>query len=145
MARRIVIILGLCVILPLVVPFRRMIAPAWDITVVPTGGLPIANVAVRVVANDYSCGGIAQEETRETDASGQVHFPPRYKWTSLLRCGIGMASSATAGVHASFGRYTYVFALTQGNESVVDVRGHQYEWTGEPAALRSTIVLHSAR
>jgi hypothetical protein len=130
------ILIALCL-----VPFKRMTTPHWYIGVTNADGSPASNILVREEANDYSCGSTEQEEDATSNIRGQVEFAPKYIRTTMALCIFETVRSASAGVHTSFGRYTYVFALGGVEGDVIDEHGNIYHWTGSPSILHSQLIL----
>jgi len=122
------------------VPFRRMTAPLWYIRVTHQDGTPASNVLVREEANDYSCGSAKQEDAT-SDKDGQVEFPSKSIRTTIAQCIFQTIKSGSAGVHASFGLYTYAFAIGVAGGDIIDARGNIYAWTGQPAILHSQMTI----
>ncbi len=72
-------------IVVLVYPVRQTVAPEWQITVVDEKGNRLSGIHVRETWQQQSLQQRAQEEVKETDATGSVHFSRRVVTASLLQ------------------------------------------------------------
>jgi hypothetical protein len=126
-------------------PVTTLGAPDWSVCVVDELNRPLPGVLIRESYINYSAETNEHEEDQYTNAKGCVHFAPKLTRASMLRRLIAIASSATKGVHASFGPYAGVTAF-EGSALGEDVRdGHVYTWTGSPRHVASTLALPSRR
>jgi hypothetical protein len=118
------------ILVPLLWPRQRVVAPAWTIVVVREGR-PVAGAVVRERWQDYSVESDSHLEDRGTDASGRVVFPRRVVFASPLHRFAGcFANVATTGVHASCGPFFSATASSGGFEGWVwGVRGQRPEET----------------
>ena len=129
------------VLIALLWPTRSLDAPSWDVYVVDESNHPVAKVLVRESYQNYSAELQGHEEDLYTDETGHVHFSPKWISVSFLMRLRAMASSANAGVHASFGPRSYVTAF-RGKEVGDDVRdGYLYQWQGSPSQVVSHLIL----
>jgi hypothetical protein len=127
-------------IIVLLWPIRYLASPQWDVVTVNRDGSTYGGVNVRLVYVNYSVETNSHEVTLRSDSNGHVFFPAIYDSASLLARGFYMASAATDGIHASFGRHAHVFAFGTG---VVETVGDGTDWQGSPAAMQSKIVVRS--
>jgi hypothetical protein len=124
-------------------PVKTMDAPDWNVCVVDEANQPVRGVLVRESYQNYSAEWQGHEEDQYTDEHGCVHFAPKAAWISPLKRLAVIATSALAGVHASFGPNAYVIAFHE-NLSGDDVKGGiEYAWKGAPSHVDSTLVLRS--
>jgi hypothetical protein len=142
MKLRVIIPITIAVLVASLWPISTLSAPDWTVCVVDESNRPVTGVLVRESYQNYSAESDGHEEDLYTDAEGCVRFTPKYVRSALIRRLVVILYSATAGVHASFGSYSFVTAF-RGAQSGVDVRGgYLYGWKGSPAQLKSTLVLH---
>jgi hypothetical protein len=123
----------------LVIPLRTVEAPVWEVSVVDPSGNPVSGVNVRETYKNYSAVGEEGEQDLITNEQGEVIFPEKKGQMSLFGKVIGVASSMTGGVHASFGRHAHVFAFGKCEGGSVK-NGYVEDWSGYSAKNRSTIV-----
>ena len=124
------------------IPQRYLASRDWKVKVSDPSGNPLRNVTVRLSFENYSVEDTSHEEDQLTDANGYVHFSERRRWTMLLLRAFYTLKSASALVHASFGPHAYVFAFQNGLEGfVVAPLGYDYDWTGRPSHVESSITL----
>jgi hypothetical protein len=129
------VILGLSLI-----PVPYLACPTWDVWVIDENGQPVQGVTVRLVYQNYSVEPGSHEEDRVTNQSGYAAFPHRESSASMLRRCFYTALSATAGVHASFGRHAWVFAFGKGVHGSATSGQIVTNWTGSPDHMESRIV-----
>lgn len=115
----------------------KLVAPAWDVTVVDAFGTPVRNLDVIETWQDYSCEKESHTVKAITDQRGQVHFPAVYVHRVLSKCLRETASELDEGVHASLGPHVWV---TVGDHCVED-GGHCADWTGTPKHMSSQVKL----
>lgn len=137
-----ILLILLCIVL-LAIPVQTIEAPAWEVTVVDSHGNPVNGVTVREVFKDYSAWGQQGEYDLITSEQGKVIFPKREVRISFANKAIGVASSMTEGIHASFGRHAHVFAFGKCTGDSVK-NGYVEDWTGHPAHNKSTIICGTA-
>jgi hypothetical protein len=122
-------------------PIKTINAPVWNVCVVNEVSSPVEGVLVRESYQDYSAERTGHEADLSTPASGCVRFPPRPLQATILKRAFATISSATAGVHASFGPHAYVTAFA-GSQRGDDVRdSYVYDWHGSPDVVNSTLTL----
>jgi hypothetical protein len=92
------------------------------------------------VYENYSAEGTSHELTLTADENGHVLFPKQYEKTSIFQRLFYTASSAMAGVHASFGRHAYVLAFGGGYEGSAVTGKYVADWRGSPDSMQSRIV-----
>ena len=93
---------------------------------------------------NYSAEGESHELTLTADENGHVLFPKQYERASIFRRLFYTASSAMAGVHASFGRHASVFAFGSGYEGSATTLNYVTDWDGSPDSMTSKIVAKRA-
>ncbi len=134
-------IVGLCVGLVLI-PFRTLNCPTWDVWVTYLDGEPAAGVTVRLTYQNYSLERESHQIHAITDGRGHVEIRARTISASLARRVVGTLSSAMSeGIHASFGPHAYVSASGNGVEGFAEWGNTITDWTGEPSHMESRIVL----
>ena len=121
-------------------PVPYTAAPKWEVWVVDETGAPIGGMTVRLSYRNYSTESEGHELDATTDSLGYSHFPMQRSSASLGRYFTFSALSATAGVHASFGRYAYIFAFGKGLKADETTGSPLTNWTGEPAEMKSRLV-----
>src|SRR4051794_30833095 len=94
------------------IPLRSLECPSWDVLVTDQSGRPVSGVTVRLTYRNYSAERESHEVNAITDAQGHARFSAQTLSTSLGRRIAAMLSSATAGVHASFGPHASVSAFS---------------------------------
>jgi hypothetical protein len=126
----------------------EQLCPSWTVTVVESSGTPATGTTVRRYCQDYSIRGGALETDAYTDNLGRAIFQeevvqthPMFRW---LR---NIFNSLSGGVHASYGRHAYVFALGRDGRQGEDVgaNGFLKEWTGSPPHMESRLVMKDKR
>jgi hypothetical protein len=132
------IIVGVCAVAALV-PIPYLAAPKWQVWVVDGFGAPVEGMTVRRVYQNYSTEGEGHEEDQTTDKQGHASFSPRWSSASVTRRVIFTVLAARAGVHAGFGRHSYVFAFGRGMEAYAVSGQYVLDWTGSPAELKTRI------
>lgn len=120
-------------------PTSYLASPRWEVLVVSKEGKPLNGASVRLAYVNYSVESNSHEMTLQTDESGRVLFPEVHRRANLVQWVLFTASSATAGVHASFGRHASVFAFGDYEGNVVE-NGYIFDWQGSPNSLQSKIV-----
>ena len=125
-------------------PIRYLASPNWDVWVVDDSGSPLSGVNIRLVYKNYSVEGASHELTLNADADGHAFFPKHYESASIFQRLFYTASSAMAGVHASFGPDAYVFAFGSGYEGSPVTGKYVTDWRGSPDSVLSKIVAHPA-
>ena len=138
--RRVVVVLASVLLIVSLLPMRYLASPRWDVWIVTDDGRPLAGINVRLVYQNYSTEGQSHEVTLRTDENGRVMFPAQYERASLVQRLFYTASSAGAGVHASFGRHAYVFAFGDGDEGDAVTGKYVTDWHGTPESMQSRIV-----
>jgi hypothetical protein len=136
-------ILGLVAAVLIVVgawPVRYLASPRWEVWVVNDEDHPISKVNVRLVYQNYSAEGQSHEVTFETDKNGRVLFPQHYESACVFQRVLYTLFSASAGVHASFGRHAYVYAFGGGYEGSALEGKYLVDWRGSPDSMESRIV-----
>ena len=97
-------------------------------------------MTVRRSCNDYSAGKHSEDD-RTTDERGRAAFDAQpVRSPTLIRWLGNVINVATQGVHASFGRYSYVFAFGDGLEGSPERDGYVEIWTGRSDYMESRIV-----
>src|SRR6185436_4538821 len=97
-------------------------------------------MTVRLIYQHYSVESSGHEQDAISDPRGHVQFRPRNSSASLARYVVYSISSATAGVHASFGRHAHVIAFGRGLEGSATADGVITSWTGTPDRIESRII-----
>jgi hypothetical protein len=139
MRKLVAVLVGLAAIAG-IYPVSYSVCPKWDVTVVDGSGKPLAGMTVRRSCNDYSAG-IHSEEDRRTDERGKASFDAQQVRSPILIRWLGNAINVvTQGVHASFGRHSYVFAFGGGMEGSPVREGYVEDWRGWPEHMESRIV-----
>jgi hypothetical protein len=111
-ARRGVLVVALIVVLGLLVPYPKTIAPEWTVYTLDASRRPLANITVSESWQQYSVEAEGHEERAKTDANGRVSFPRRYRWSSLAQRLFGCAKNVVMyGVHASCGAHSHLVAF----------------------------------
>jgi len=121
-------------------PTNYLACPRWEVWVVDDNGEPLRHVNVRLVYQNYSAEGTSHELTLAADEKGHVLFPKQYEKACIFQRLFYTASSAMAGVHASFGRHAYVFAFGGGYEGSAVTGDYVADWRGSPDSMTSKIV-----
>jgi hypothetical protein len=127
------------------IPIQTLEAPLWKVSVVDESNKPVSGITVRESYKNYSAEFEGGEQDLVTDAQGNVVFPTKKVRIPLLKRALVNISSATAGVHASFGSHAHVFAFGNGVEGDAVKNGFVEDWTGAPAANDSVIVVHPTK
>ena len=122
-------------------PTPYLASPRWDVVVVDGAGQPLEGMSVRLSFQNYSAEGTSHEITFTTDKSGHAVFEPQRRRATLIQRSYYTASSAMAGVHASFGPHAGVFAFGNGLEGDAVAGGYVVDWRGSPASMQSRIVV----
>ena len=138
------LILGLTILVAFagICPVSYWLCPDWNVTVVDASGEPVPGMTVRRSCNDYSSGRTGIEDDAITDEGGKVSFAgKRVRSPVFLRWAGNVVNLASEGVHASFGRHSYVFAFGRGLEGSPVVDGYVEDWTGCPSHMESRIVV----
>jgi hypothetical protein len=92
------------------------------------------------VYQNYSGEGTSHELTLTTDENGHVLFPKQYGKACIFQRLFYAASSAMAGVHASFGRHASLSAFGDGYEGFATTLNYVTDWSGSPETMTSKIV-----
>lgn len=121
-------------------PLQTLSAPAWDVWVADANGLPVAGITVRESYQNYSAESSSHEEDQVTNAEGYVKFAPKVVRASLVSRGLATLSSATAGVHASFGPHSYLLAFGKGLQGDAVQNGLVVNWKGSPSIMKTRII-----
>jgi hypothetical protein len=124
------------------IPIQSLEAPLWKVSVVDESNKPVSDITVRESYQNYSAEFEGGERDLIADAQGRVVFPAKQVRVPLLKRALVSISSATAGVHASFGPHEHVFAFGNGMEGDSVKNGFVEDWTGAPATNDSVIVVH---
>jgi hypothetical protein len=119
---------------------RYLASPRWEVWVVAADGQPLSGINVRLVHQNYSAEGQSHEITMKADANGHAMFPSQYERASFIRRAFYTLSSASAGVHAGFGRHAYVFAFGGGYDGQAVSGKFVTDWRGSPDSMESRIV-----
>ena len=122
-------------------PVSSLSAPDWAVCVVDKSQIPVVNVLVRESYQNYSAEREGHEEDLYTDEHGCVRFPPRYLRLSIFKRLVAAISSASGGVHASFGPHSYVMAFRGAQRGDAVRNGYMYDWRGSPKQMTSTLTL----
>jgi hypothetical protein len=135
-------IVGLGAVL-ILIPFRTLNCPTWDVWVTYLGGEPAAGVTVRLTYQNYSLERESHQIDAITDGRGHVEIGARTISASLAHRLVGTLSSALGeGIHASFGPHARASAFdSNGAEGDAEWGGIITDWTGEPSHMESQIVL----
>lgn len=121
-------------------PASYLGCPNWEVTVVDESGRPLPGMTVRRSCNDYSAG-IHRDEDRVTDERGKAAFEAQQFRSAILGRWLRNVGNALAGgVHASFGRNSYVFAFGRGRQGSPVRKGSVEFWHGSPERMESRIV-----
>jgi hypothetical protein len=123
----------------LFVPVPYLAAPKWEVVVVDGAGKALEGMTVRSVDQNYSTESVSHEADHKTDSNGQTSFPAHWSSASMARRVIFTVASATAGVHASFGRHATIFAFGKRLEGSAVSGRHIMDWTGAPEEVRTRI------
>ena len=121
-------------------PVSYLAAPAWEVWIVDENGAPVQGMTVRLSYQHYSVESSGHEQDAISDLRGHVQFLPRNSSASLAHYIVYSISSATAGVHASFGRHGHVFAFGRGLQGSATADGVITNWTGTPDRMESRII-----
>ena len=122
-------------------PVSYSLCPDWKVTVVDASGAPVPGMTVRRSCNDYSSASSGLEDDAITDEGGKAAFARRrVRSPVFLRWEGNVVSVVSQGVHASFGRHSYVFAFGRGLEGSPVVDGYVEDWTGWSEHMESRIV-----
>jgi hypothetical protein len=140
-ARRLLVVLASVLLIVSLFPMRYLASPRWNVWVVTDDGRPLAGINVRLVYQNYSTEGQSHEVTLRTDENGRVTFPAQYERAVLVQRLFYTASSAGAGIHASFGRHAYVFAFGDGFQGDAVTGKYVTDWRGTPESMQSRIVV----
>lgn len=125
------------------IPLRSLECPSWDVWVTDQGGQPVPGATVRVTYQNYSAERESHEMDAITDGQGHAKFSVQTLSTSLSRRIVAMLSSASAGVHASFGPHASVSAFGNGLEgfAIDKQKNVVIDWAGKPDHMESRIVV----
>lgn len=125
------------------IPLRSLNCPAWDVWVTDQSSNPVPGATVRISFQNYSAERESHEMDAITDGQGHPKFSAQTLRASLGRRVVAILSSATAGVHASFGPHASVDAFFDGLQSfaVDEQRNAVLDWTGKPGRMESRIVV----
>ena len=126
----------------LLFPFESLQSPLWEVSVVDQANKPIGGITVRESYQHYSAQFSGGETDLTTDNQGRVTFPAKTLRDNLLKRFAVIASSATAGVHASFGPHAYVLAFGNGVVGNSVKNGYVEDWAGSRLVNKSVIVIH---
>ena len=121
-------------------PTATVQCPMWEVQVVNESGQPIEGMTVRLSYMNYSAESKSHEEDLRTNASGYVLFHQKSLRAPRIRRALATVSSATGGVHASFGPHAWVWTFGDGLEGTAISDGHVTDWTGAPSRMTSKIV-----
>jgi hypothetical protein len=121
------------------IPIPYLASPRWEVWVVSESGAAVEGVTVRRVYQNYSTEARSHEEDRVTDQHGYASFPPRWSSASGARRCLFTLLAAGAGIHASFGRHSYVFTFGKGLEGNAVSGPYLIDWTGKPAEMKTRI------
>ena len=138
--RRILGLVGAVLLIIGAWPISYLASPRWEVWVLTVDGLPLPQTNVRLVYQNYSAESKTHEVTLKTDEDGHIVFPQQYEKASILQRVFYAMVSATAGVHASFGRHAHVFASGGGYEGSAVTGGYLTDWRGSPDSMQSRIV-----
>jgi hypothetical protein len=141
-SRKWIAIVAAAILVVALFPIRSLHAPSWDVAVTDESGVALKGILVRESYQDYSAEFQGGEESLITDELGHVRFEPKTLSASPLKRLIVTASSATGGVHASFGPSAYLLAFGDGSEGAPEVNGRMETWHGSPNSMKSRIVMH---
>jgi len=107
------------VLVSVLIPVPRTVAPDWTITTLDAARRPLIGITVREVWQQYSLEDSSHEEDRLTNIRGEVHFPRRTEWTSIAGRIFGcLRQISGAGVHASCGPHSYLVAFGKGVDTM---------------------------
>ncbi len=123
------------------IPIPYLASPQWRVWVVDESGAAVEGVTVRRVYQNYSAEGRSHEEDRVTDEHGSALFPPTSSSASGARLCVFTLLAASTGIHASFGRHSYVFAFGKGIQGSATSGPYVTDWTGSPAEMNSRITV----
>ncbi len=121
-------------------PTTTVQCPMWKVQVVDQSGQPLQGMTVRLSYKNYSAESESHEDDLRTDASGYVLFDQKSLRAPRIERALAIVSSATGGVHASFGPHAWVWAFGDGLEGTAVSDGHVTDWTGSPSQMTSKIV-----
>ncbi len=119
------------------IPVTQLNCPAWDVDVVDEAGKPVLNVEVDLTYQNYSAEGERHTAKAFTDANGHASFPPQTLHAFVGQYVFYSAKMAPALVHASYGRFAWVFAFVPDESMSND----PYYWQGSPDRVHSRLVL----
>lgn len=136
--KRILWMLGFCLIILIFIPFETVTIPEWRIRIVNDSGNPIPGVVLRQHWNNYSFDFSAvdvKEEDKISDSSGYVTFPARTDRASVFfRIIAYLLDVVKIGiVHSSTGIHATVLSPDYSDSSV------SYDGSGP---LPDTLVIH---
>jgi len=122
-------------------PMPYLAAPDWEVLVVDEQGKGIEGLTVSLGYKNYSTESDSHEMNMTSDSQGHAQFPAQTSSASLVSYLAYSTLSATAGVHASFGRHAHVFVF--GAEYLASATTGDFvtDWTGAPDRMQSRIVL----
>ena len=120
-------------------PVEYTDAPPWAVTVVDEQGVRLGHVLVRESYQNYSVETEGREQDRYTDRDGMVTFEPKRGRSTWGKELLVSASSATGGVHASFGPYAYVFTVSGSLSHAVE--GTSDTWKGGHGSMQTKLLL----
>jgi len=139
--RKFLLAVAILVLLIGMYPVSYSLCPEWNVTVVDEAGAALPGMTVRRSCNDYSSGNTGNEDDAITDEGGKASFTAKRAGSPVIFRWVGnILNIASQGVHASFGRHSYVFAFGRGFEGSPVVNGYIEDWNGEPEHMESRIV-----
>lgn len=140
--RSIIVGVAFLVLAIALIPLPQTVAPNWTITTRDASRKPITGITVREVWQQYSLERSSHEEDRLTDIKGDVHFPRRTYWISVVGQFFGCAREIGGlGLHASCGPHSYLVAFGKGVDTIDWTNPDQEHATTMPWQ-HSTLVLN---
>ena len=134
---------GAAILLVALLPVKSQSAPDWSVCVVDESNSPVTGVLVRESYTNYSAEWEGHEEDQYSDNHGCVWFATKTVRSSPLKRIAVIITSASGGVHSSFGPHAMVTAFSEVRRGD-DVRnGHEFAWEGGPSHEDSKLVLRS--
>ena len=104
------IVMGV-VLAPLLIPFPETVAPMIEVTVVDKSNNPVPGAKIHQTWQHYTLEASDNDEYKVTNEFGKATFDKRTIWSNYLwRILGGVGGFLSAGIHASFGPSSSIFA-----------------------------------